>query len=326
MADVTRWYDDADFVRQLPWLYRLYARYHRHAADSASGWIRRGPAIHAALRKLPGPTRPGEHVIEAGGVKMALDLLDYHARYAFDDLRRVDPGVEALAAALRPGDSFLDIGANYGSFALIAAHIVGPTGRVHAFEPQPRLAACLRRSADLNGFAGRLTVHQLALTGEPGEVTFYVPDQSTGKASLHEGYAAKAAGGRRELTVRTAALDNVLADTELPGRLVAKLDVEGGELAVLSGAAGVFGRHKPLLLFELHPTASRAAGYGPADLLARLGELGYARFRDVDDPAATPLAAADVPTDARRNILALPDEDAPAIDRPDNADQSSSRP
>ena len=312
-----RWYHDRPFLRQLPWPYRLYAAYHRRTADPETGWLPRGHAVHAALRALG--RRAGwraEAAVEAGGVAVWVDLLDYQARAAFDELRRAEPGVRAVLAALRPGDTFVDVGANYGTFSLLAAARVRPGGRVYAVEPQPRHAALLRRSAARNGAGDRVRVFEAACAERAGEATVYVPDQSSGKASVHGAYAGVLA--HRALAVRAETLDGLLDGHPLPGRVVVKVDVEGAERAVLRGARGVLGRHRPLLLFELHPRSSEAAGYRPEDLLAQVGALGYDRFREVGGHGWTP--AEDVPTDRRRDVIALPASSDGWAERLDAAD------
>lgn len=68
----------------------------------------------------------------------------------------------------KPGDTFLDVGANVGYFTLLASRAVGPGGSVHAFEPSPLL--CQRLVADLrrNPFATNVTVHQVAVSDHRG--------------------------------------------------------------------------------------------------------------------------------------------------------------
>ena len=91
---------------------------------------------------------------------------------------------EAMLRHVRPGMTVLDIGANLGYFTLLLADLVGPEGRVLAFEPNPEMAGRLRKSVAINGFAGRATVHQTALAGEAGEMLFEVDADAPGGGHL----------------------------------------------------------------------------------------------------------------------------------------------
>ena len=101
--------------------------------------------------------------------------------------------VHAFAALLAPGMTVMDIGANVGLFTLVAAHQVGTTGRVHAFEPTPELAAHILRNLKLNGLenvavnpiavsddAGHATLH-FAQPGDPGENSLVDPSPGAGR-------------------------------------------------------------------------------------------------------------------------------------------------
>ncbi len=76
---------------------------------------------------------------------------------------------EAMLAVIKPGMTVLDIGANLGYFTLLMADLVGPDGRVLAFEPNPEMAGCLRQSLAVNGF-GNARLHELALGEAPGRL------------------------------------------------------------------------------------------------------------------------------------------------------------
>src|SRR5262249_36986176 len=80
--------------------------------------------------------------------------------------------VRVFTALLSPGLTVLDVGANVGQSALLAAGRVGEAGTVHAFEPTPDVAAGLRRNVELNGF-GNTVVNQLAVSDTAGEATLY---------------------------------------------------------------------------------------------------------------------------------------------------------
>ena len=90
---------------------------------------------------------------------------------------------ETLAAVLRPGAVFYDVGANIGYYTLRAARLVGQAGQVIAFEPHPGACTRLRRNVVLNGLT-TVRVFELGLSDTTGEATLHVPAGNAGGASL----------------------------------------------------------------------------------------------------------------------------------------------
>jgi FkbM family methyltransferase len=118
-----------------------------------------------------------------GGIRLEVRLDDVEG-HCIDLLGDWDPRITWICRrVLRPGDTFVDVGANFGLVSLIGARAVGSTGRVHAFESQPALAAMLRRSAALNHLAN-LTLHEVALSDRDGVLELQVPCHHSGGASL----------------------------------------------------------------------------------------------------------------------------------------------
>lgn len=141
----------------------------------------------------------------------------------------------------------VDVGANIGNHSLfLAAH-----GRpVVAFEPDPVLAACIRLSADLNGFS-TLTVHQVGIGSE----------RTTARLTGHPDGNVGAQG----LKVGRAGVDVVPLDYYELAPQAIKIDVEGMELKVLHGARETIALHRPLLYVEAHKGAYKALAEWMAD-------------------------------------------------------------
>ncbi|MCW7537821.1 FkbM family methyltransferase [Aquabacterium sp. A7-Y] len=167
---------------------------------------------------------------------------------------RGSPDREAqLLPLLARRGCFLDIGANRGSWAGPAARVFR---EVHAFEPEPELAAALRKAAPAN-----VTVHGLALSDHEGWGRFAVPvyggEAVTTRATLEAGANV---GFERELVheVQLARLDSL----RLRHVDAIKIDVEGHEAAVLEGAWDTIDREHPPLIVEIeerhHPGESES--------------------------------------------------------------------
>jgi FkbM family methyltransferase len=151
-----------------------------------------------------------------------------------------DADIELVRRLLRPGDVFVDGGANIGLFSLVAARSVGPSGKVVAFEPAPATRAALRGNLELNALPW-VEVRPDALGARPGtlELVTFTGDRS-GLSSFNP---ADAAGGRKE-QVRVVMLDEALGEEVVKVRLL-KLDLEGAEYGALQGASGLLGRRSP---------------------------------------------------------------------------------
>lgn len=163
---------------------------------------------------------------------------------------------------LKPGMVFVDVGANLGDYTLIASRLVGDGGKVVSFEPDPSNYAWLTKSIARNAFVN-IEARQEALSDQDGEATLFLGDVS----GWHTLKAVQRPSARGEVTVKTRKLDNVLFD-----RIdLMKIDVEGAEFDVISGARESLARHRPVLIIDLHPTK----GADIPGLLQLLIELQY---------------------------------------------------
>jgi FkbM family methyltransferase len=155
---------------------------------------------------------------------------------------------EAMVQLVKPGMVVADVGANLGYFAVLMGELVGPTGWVHAFEPNPAIAERLRRSVNSNFGQRCTTVHQVGLSDHDGEATLSVPPLEPKNATL----AARHDGGA-DITIPIRRLDSF---PELDKVDFIKIDVEGHEEAVWRGMEGLLARGRPLTIL-LEFTADR---------------------------------------------------------------------
>ena len=184
----------------------------------------------------------------------------------FTELYDVDE-MGFIRAYLRPGDGFVDVGANIGTYALLARSLVGPDGLVVAFEPHPVAAARCRENVALNAITN-IEVHEAAVADAPGTAEFLDDfDVSNRIRSDSDGPVATR-------TVQMVALDDVLGDRPMA---LGKLDVEGHETAALrgSGPAAATGRPAGLADRDLRPPARE----GRHDPRGARGAAGRARLR-----------------------------------------------
>lgn len=145
----------------------------------------------------------------------------------------------------QPGATVLDIGANYGTFALSLAKAVGPEGRVIAVEPTPDTAACLRESIRCNG-SDHLELLEIALSDEEGVLHLRLEADSELNALTES-----PCDDGNTVEVQSLTLDTVMEARGWPRLGFVKLDAEGAEVRILDGAEETLRRSSPLVLFEI---------------------------------------------------------------------------
>lgn len=194
---------------------------------------------------------------------------------------------EAIMGLVGEGMVAVDVGANLGYFTLLLADLVGASGHVHAFEPNPAIRQRLAQSVAVNGFGARTTLHGEPLSGAGGErVRLIVPAGEPKNAHI----LPEADAGEAGLTLLTTTLDDVIGDGPVD---VIKIDAEGAEEGIWQGMRGILGRRRPLaIVLEFNP----ARYADPAAFLGEIGSHGFAM-------AAIDLSAGVVPVTAE-TILA----------------------
>jgi len=206
---------------------------------------------------------------------------------------------------IRPGATVLDIGANQGVYTLLAARAVGPTGRVHAFEPNRRYCELIERSLAVNGFKAQTSIHNLALGETAGETELVFSWAWGGGA--HLAVEAMAAVPEQERQpCRIAALDEMFAD---PGFTVdvIKMDIEGAEARALRGMWRLLERSPEVrVIFEFAPELLALHGVGAAEMIHLLRELGFHFWSIGGASRLTAISAESLAeaTDGLRNMLA----------------------
>ncbi|MGC8484781.1 MAG: FkbM family methyltransferase [Candidatus Baltobacteraceae bacterium] len=142
-----------------------------------------------------------------------------------------EPNLTALIVGrLRPGDTFIDVGANVGYFTLLASKLVGPEGQVVSIEASPTTYAALRKNIEANDATNVRTVNVAAFDCEASVPIYYLPEEEfTSGASLFR------AIGPKEAIVSAKPLAIILSANELLNARLIKIDVEGAEERVVAG-------------------------------------------------------------------------------------------
>jgi FkbM family methyltransferase len=186
---------------------------------------------------------------------------------------------------LKPGDVFVDVGANIGYFSLLAASIVGVGGKVIAFEPNVANCELLKLSIKQNEFE-QIEVYNNAVAEcdqdfileVEGSNGWLVPLEAANSTPFYisEKYDNSSEHIQRFLT-KAVTLDNVLED--VPRIDLIKIDIEGAEPRALQGMNGILQKHRPVLFTEFYPAMLQTvSGVTPEAYLDKLREIGYDIF------------------------------------------------
>jgi FkbM family methyltransferase len=181
------------------------------------------------------------------GLTLEADMADiFAATAAFGWIQEADD-FEIFMSLVEPGSIAVDVGANFGLYALHAAHYGGSAGRVVAFEPAPETFDLLEANIARNGLAVRCRCIRAAVGSAPGKAILNVAADSVFSGLQDTGRSAIVA--RVETDVVT--LDDSPEIVELPRVDFLKIDVEGGEADVLAGAHRLLARSPNILvMFE----------------------------------------------------------------------------
>ncbi|PWH16544.1 MAG: hypothetical protein DDG59_09260 [Anaerolineae bacterium] len=224
------------WVYRLPWLANWLRRRVNRAVGNNLQWVE----------------------ITAGGLRglsLYLDLSqekDYWLGTYEPDLQR------AIEEWVQAGQTAYDVGANVGYVTLLFARRVGEQGKVIAFEPFPANVHRLKQNLAANAGLAPMEVVAAAVVEAAQTVTFLIgPSDDTGRVVEH---GTDVSAGSEQLAVPGVALDALVFEQGYPPPQVVKIDVEGGEVAVLRGMRRLLEQVRPLVLLETHnPACSEAA-------------------------------------------------------------------
>lgn len=256
-SSLKRLYADNDELRRQVDAASLEARAHREAyapRDALGSWV---------LAELE------------GGQRLWVDLGDYGvSRHCLAGAYEpVESGF--VRSTLKPGQSFIDVGANIGWFTILGARAVGPMGHVYAVEPRPPTCERLRMSVAENGYR-HVNVLQAALGAAPGRmaVASLLAGRNPGATWLvaTDALNAQFRAGYERFDVDVIRLDDVA-----PDRCdLLKIDVEGAEYLALCGATETIRRCRPIIVSEINAEPlKQVSGVSPDEYVQFVEGLGY---------------------------------------------------
>lgn len=229
----------------------------------------RNRAEYAVRRALNQPSM----VKEVNGVKMCLNLRrpGVSRTLAVWGIRE-ELETELFISHLSEGMVVFDLGANIGYYALLAASIVSPSGKVYAIEPFPASFETLVKSVELNGFSDFVECHQIAIWDRVGTTQMFIGDADNLHTLMDLSPYRSTSGQTKE--VATITLDKFLENRGEIGFL--RMDIEGGECQVFDSMDRVLAQEiPPRILFEIHPLGDIDPDPRFTLRLERLSAVGY---------------------------------------------------
>lgn len=223
-------------------------------------------------------------VVEGGSMTVRLDAFEgvFEVDVRSHLLRRIlmwkayEPELAALVRRhLDPQRDALDVGANVGFYTVLMARLVAPPRRVLAVEPAPLPQGYLQRNLRRNGCEEQVEVFHGLATAEVGTYRLHVVPGLEEYASLGTPHRAVQHHDRHSVEVPGRTLDQLVAEGGYEPGFV-KIDTEGAERAVLSGASETLRRFRPVILSELSDPLLAAQGASAAEVVRLLEAHGYA--------------------------------------------------
>src|SRR5579859_251483 len=207
-----------------------------------------------------------------------------------------EPEVSRLfTQVLEPGDRVIDVGANIGYFAMLAASLVGGGGKVLAFEPDPSNISRLHNNRALNGFE-QVEIIERAALDEIRAATFFPNASDSGGSALwdptHYPHHKADESDHASIDITGTTIDAEVERTGLTGIKLIKVDTEGADYLVLKGARRLLEtRSVPFVLCELHEFGLQQMGSSQEQFRAYMAGFGYDSFMlyfDNDMPRLVP--------------------------------------
>lgn len=226
--------------------------------------------------------------LKLGGRLFACYLRDCIARDVYFTGSYEPQETALVQRLLRPGMTFVDVGANWGFFTLLAAHCTGATGRVIALEPDPRLFALLQANLRRNGL-DFVVAHQLAAADRADVLHLAGFDEQAGNWGLSRLTNQSAAG---TFAVQAGPIDALMDELAIDHVDLLKMDIEGSEDLALRGMqAGLSQRRYERILLEVHPGLLAEKGKTVREGCQQLVAAGYRAWWIDHSPAALRRAA-----------------------------------
>lgn len=223
--------------------------------------------------------------LHSTGVVAQLD--DYHGRFELPlsnnmTKRLLQGGYEStqqrlFEAILKPGDQVIDVGANLGLFTVLSGALVGETGRVLAIEPVPSMLTCLHGNIRRNRLTN-VTVFEGVATDTVTQCEIHTAEGAEEYSSIKKiAHPHGMRDNETKVVVEGVPIDSLVVKHSFTPQIL-KVDTEGAEGLVFSGAAETLRRYQPIIFSELDDRLLSGFGWKSGRVVELLSDLGYYVF------------------------------------------------
>jgi FkbM family methyltransferase len=202
--------------------------------------VRYGPPnVSTAIWNHIGHTRlvglPHRFTIDTEHGRFTADSSDMLGRYIYY-FGQWEPEISFLMRQrLRPGDTFVDVGANLGWYTLLAAHAVSTAGRVVSIEASPENFSCLKQNVRSNHLENVRLVNEAVWSSQCRLPLFQGPRNHSGISTVMPSFAASHRGCEKACEINARPLSELLTPQEISTLRILKIDVEGAECEAFLG-------------------------------------------------------------------------------------------
>jgi len=178
---------------------------------------------------------------------------------------------EIIKKTVKKGDVVLDIGANIGDNTLIIAKLIGPKGKVYAFEPDPEIFSLLKKNISVNGYDNIIAI-QKAVSNKNGKLKLFLSENNRSDHRIYDSH-----DNRESIEVGTVKLDSFFRSKISVNVII--MDIQGAEILALRGMRNLIKRSKRLkLITEFWPIGIRRCGDVPENFLRLIRSYKFSIF------------------------------------------------
>lgn len=180
---------------------------------------------------------------------------------------------EIVKKEIKRGDVVLDIGANVGFYTLIFARLVGPEGKVFAFEPDPESFYLLKKNVEINGYTNVILI-QKAVSNSSGKLRLYLAELNKGDHRIWDSREK-----RNSIEIESIRLDDYFKNYSGKVSFI-KIDTQGAEGLVFQGMSDFLKQNNNVrIILEFWPAGLERTGIDPADFLKLISEHGFKLYQ-----------------------------------------------